>query len=93
MLHLILFGASGPTISPFLHLFLLGGRDAFQLDLSFLSQTLDGTPLQVMKDWLLLAPSDPLWVEPRHKSTIYNVFLEAGMDVCHSLCYLSSYLH
>ena len=81
ILHLILFGIGGRPVSPFLHLFLLGGRDAFQLDMTFLSKTLSGEPLKAIEDWLLISPSDPLWTDPPHRSPMYNRFINSGMDV------------
>jgi hypothetical protein len=81
ILHLILFGVGGRPVSPFLHLYLLGGRDAFQLDMTFLSTTLSGEPLRAIQDWLLLSPSDPLWTGLPHLSPMYNRFIDSGMDV------------
>ena len=60
---------------------LLGGRDAFQLDMTFLSTTLSGEPLRAIQDWLLLSPSDPLWTGLPHLSPMYNRFIDSGMDV------------
>lgn len=77
ILHLLTFGAFPLQFSPFLSLFILGGRSAFDVDMSFLPKVMEGSTLDYLREWVETPLSFPI----TPNSTLHTLFVEANIDV------------